>query len=125
MDYESYAWVAFMTFVLLTGFITFNLVIAVVCDAVHIVSTKMEEEKVTQRQLDGTYFVQSDSALLETAQERLLDLKQHCDELLVAQEQLSLMVHALKKEVNRSSRGVNLFVDSLNRSRENIFVSQR
>lgn len=45
MTYHSWAWAPSVTFVLLSGFVVFNLIIAVVCDAVAFTDTEATEEE--------------------------------------------------------------------------------
>jgi hypothetical protein len=54
MKIEAYAWIPFLTFIMFTGFVVFNLIVAVVCDSVTVADTdkfeKEDEEEEQERQ---------------------------------------------------------------------------
>jgi hypothetical protein len=91
MDVYSWAWAPFLSFIALTGFIVFNLIVAVVCDAVAVT------EK-TVRQLEG---IESDNPTdkLEQAQERIDLLQDHISDMLRTQQAVQDMIEVLAGEM--------------------------
>ena len=96
MHYHTWAWAPFLTFIAMTGFIVFNLIVAVVCDAVAVT------EK-TVRQLEG---LESDNPVdkLEQAQERIDLLQCHISDMLRTQQTVQDMIEIMAGEM--------LFLDS-------------
>lgn len=92
-EYEEYtwAWLPFSAFIMITGFIVFNLIVAVVCDAVAIT------EK-TVRELDG---FESDNPAhkLADAQERIDLLQCHLNDMLRTQENVQNMIELMAGEL--------------------------
>jgi hypothetical protein len=117
-EYKWYAWMVFVPFVAISGFIAFNLIIAVVCDAINIVAKQMELEKAQQSLESGSYFHESDHDALHSAQERIFDLQQHIHDLLILQEQLSITAYSLKQEYSHSFRGLGYMLDSMDQVRQ-------
>lgn len=87
MQQKSWAWIPFVTFVAIAGFIVFNLIVAVVVEAV----AATEE---TVRALDG---IESDTPQdkLEEAQERIDLLQYHLIEMMNQQEQIQAMLESM------------------------------
>mmetsp|Transcript_18595 Transcript_18595/g.38307 ORF Transcript_18595/g.38307 Transcript_18595/m.38307 type:complete len:662 (-) Transcript_18595:206-2191(-) len=88
---EKYAWITIVIFVMLAGFIVFNLIVAVVVEAV----SATEE---TVRQIDG---IESNSpaAKLAEAQERCDLLASHLNEMMEQQEQIQFMLETMAGEL--------------------------
>eukprot|EP00934_Nitzschia_sp_Nitz4_P004317 Nitzschia sp. Nitz4//scaffold89_size161592//143487//145076//NITZ4_002400-RA/size161592-processed-gene-0.24-mRNA-1//1//CDS//3329559682//4307//frame0 len=84
---EPLAWAPFSAFILITGFIVFNLIVAVVCDAVAIT------EK-TVRELDGFESDSPENKLAE-AQERIDLLQCHINDMLRTQENVQNMIELI------------------------------
>mmetsp|Transcript_16051 Transcript_16051/g.44974 ORF Transcript_16051/g.44974 Transcript_16051/m.44974 type:complete len:770 (-) Transcript_16051:1028-3337(-) len=91
MDHKDWAWAPFVAFIALTGFIVFNLIVAVVCDAVAIT------EK-TVRELDG-YETDTTEARLEEAQERIDLLQSHINDMLRTQQAVQDMIEGMAGEM--------------------------
>lgn len=91
MIHEPWAWAPFTAFIMITGFIVFNLIVAVVCDAVAVT------EK-TVRELDG---FESDNpmAKLAEAQERIDLLQCHINDMLRTQENVQNMIELMAGEL--------------------------
>ena len=91
MEQKSYAWAPFLAFIMITGFIVFNLIVAVVCDAVAITEKNV-------RELDG---IESDDprAQLDDAQERIDLLQCHISDMQKTQEAIVEMIEAMAKEL--------------------------
>jgi hypothetical protein len=91
MTIYKWAWAPLASFIALTGFIVFNLIIAVVCDAVAVT------EK-TVREMDG---IESDNPLqkLDEAQERIDLLQCHIDDMLHTQQAIQEMIEIMAGEL--------------------------
>jgi len=88
---EPYAWIPISAFVAIAGFIVFNLIVAVVVEAV----ANTEE---TVRQLDG---IESNSPIskLAEAKERVDLLQSHLNEMMEQQEQIQFMLETMAGEL--------------------------
>lgn len=91
MTYEQWAWAPFASFIMITGFIVFNLIVAVVCDAVALT------EK-TVRELDGFESDKPEHQLAE-AKERIDLLQNHINEMLRTQEQVHELIEFMAAEL--------------------------
>jgi hypothetical protein len=91
MTYHTWAWAPFVAFILITGFIVFNLIVAVVCDAVALT------EKVV-REMDG---FESDDPIkkLDEAQERIDLLQCHISDMLRTQQAVQVMIEIMAGEL--------------------------
>ena len=91
MEEHKWAWAPFATFIAMTGFIVFNLIVAVVCDAVAVT------EK-TVREMDG---IESDNPhhKLDEAQERIDLLQCHIDDMLQTQQAIQDMIEIMAGEL--------------------------
>jgi len=85
------AWITIVAFVMLAGFIVFNLIVAVVVEAV----SATEE---TVRRLDGIESNSPASQLAE-AQERVDLLQSHLNEMMEQQEQIQFMLETMAGEL--------------------------
>jgi hypothetical protein len=91
MQYRSWAWAPFTAFIAITGFIVFNLIVAVVCDAVAVT------EK-TSRELDGFESDDPEGKLIE-AQERIDLLQCHIGDMLRTQQAVQEMIDLMAGEL--------------------------
>ena len=91
MTYESWAWAPFTAFIAITGFIVFNLIVAVVCDAVAVT------EK-TVRELDG-FEADDPEVKLTEAQERIDLLQCHIGDMLRTQQAVQEMIDLMAGEL--------------------------
>ena len=66
MAQRSWAWMPFLSYIAITGFIVFNLIVAVVCDAVAVIDREVKAER------DGP--VETDASKLKEAQELIYEL---------------------------------------------------
>ena len=107
MDVYSWAWLPFITFVIITGFVVVNLIIAVICDAI---SALHDDEKA---KLHGTFedeegsSEQDDSihpALHEDVRVQLDVLEDTVDELTRMQEQTLLTLDALTRQIQQQNK---------------------
>jgi hypothetical protein len=91
MEYHNWAFAPFLSFIAITGFIVFNLIVAVVCDAVAVT------EK-TVRQMDGYEEDDTEVKIIE-AQERIDLLQSHIYDMLKTQEQVQIMIEKMAEEM--------------------------
>ena len=91
MKIHSWGWAPLVGFVSVTGFIVFNLIVAVVCDAVAIVDREAQAEKHPE--------LLTDKQSLEEAQERIWELTETVEILMMRQERLASVADMLVKEV--------------------------
>jgi hypothetical protein len=91
MIHEPWAWAPFTSFIAITGFIVFNLIVAVVCDAV-----ALTEKQV--RELDG---FESDNPehKLHQAMERVDLLQLHINDMLRTQAQVQELIEMMASEL--------------------------
>jgi hypothetical protein len=87
----DWAWAPFTFFLAISGFIVFNLIVAVVVEAVAVTEQ-------TVRALDGLE-PNSPAAKLEEAQERIDLLRYHVDEMMKTQEQIQSMLELMAGEM--------------------------
>jgi hypothetical protein len=88
---HKWAWAPLLAFIAITGFIVFNLIVAVVCDAVAVT------EK-TVRQMDGYEEDNTEIKIIE-AQERIDLLQSHINDMLKTQEQVFTMIEKMAEEL--------------------------
>jgi hypothetical protein len=88
---HKWAWAPLLAFIAITGFIVFNLIVAVVCDAVAVT------EKTT-RQMDGYEEDNTEIKIIE-AQERIDLLQSHINDMLKTQEQVHTMIEKMAEEL--------------------------
>ena len=86
MNVYSWAWLPFVCFVMITSFIVFNLIIAVICDAVAVLHESGEDG-------DG------DKELKADLQKRVRELSLHAKLLMENQERIQDALEALAKSV--------------------------
>lgn len=94
----TWAWIPFLVFVVLTGFVVVNLVIAVICDAI---SALHDDEKA---KIHGTFEDTSEtSSGMPTlnVREQLDVLEGHVEELTRLQEETILALDALTRQVRQ------------------------
>mmetsp|Transcript_26249 Transcript_26249/g.36991 ORF Transcript_26249/g.36991 Transcript_26249/m.36991 type:complete len:413 (+) Transcript_26249:181-1419(+) len=94
MAIKDWAWAPFLVFINITGFIVFNLIVAVVCDAVAVVERQSKAEEEESAELD------MESQLCH-AQLRMNCLTKHVDKMLADQEKMQAMLHSVGAELKR------------------------
>ena len=92
MEYYDWAWIPFVSFILASGFIVFNLIIAVVCDAVAVA-----EEM--SREMDGTA-EEAPEVKLYQAQERINKLGNRIADMLDTQKDMQDLLQELATEIH-------------------------
>ena len=93
MAERSWAWAPILAFISVTGFIVFNLIVAVVCDAVAVVDREVQAEKMGEFETDTTK--------LEKAQERIWDMTEHVELMLQSQKELHQVLEKLNTEMEQ------------------------
>jgi hypothetical protein len=100
MDVYTWAWLPFVVFVIVTGFVVVNLIIAVICDAI---SALHDDEKAklhgTFEEEEATQNESTHSALQGDVREQLLSLENHVEELTKMQEQTLHSVAMLTRQI--------------------------
>jgi hypothetical protein len=95
MEQRSWAWMPFVSFIAITGFIVFNLIVAVVCDAVSVVDQQSRADKAGN--------VETDLMKLHHAQERLQELSETVDDMRTRHEKLQRTILLLGTTLQSSS----------------------
>lgn len=117
IEYKPWAWAPFLCFIAISGFIVYNLIVAVVVEAVAVTEQ-------TVRALDG---IEPDSptAKLEEAEERLDMLRYHVEDMMRTQGQIQSMLEVLAGEMMnletermRAEEREKLFRTEMNRRNE-------
>jgi len=93
INQRNWAWAPIVSFIMITGFIVFNLIIAVVCDAVAVVD---RDHRLEEMEAAGE---QTDAAKLEGAQKRMWDITHEVHTLRKRQQELHLAVTFLAREI--------------------------
>jgi len=101
MEIHKWAWLPFIVFVIITGFVVVNLIIAVICDAI---AALHDDEKA---KLHGTFEDSETSendesmhpAMQEDVREQLDTLENHVDELTQMQEQTLITLETLARQL--------------------------
>ena len=122
----SWSWLPFVAFIVATAFVVVNLIIAVICDAVHVLGSEdkagLYGEQVEGNQLKATKSKSNDqfemnssplATVMETPstsdsrEQRLRELQQNLDEMISIQNQMTDMIVLLTKKVKEKQGGVN------------------
>lgn len=96
MEERSWAWAPILAFLSVTGFIVFNLIVAVVCDAVAVVDREVQAERLGEFETDTTK--------LEKAQERIWDMTEHVERMMHAQRELQDVLAKLAADLETVTR---------------------
>lgn len=92
MLYQSWAWLPSVVFVAISGFIVFNLIIAVICDAVAIIEQEKNDDD------SGTGRGDEDVNIDEASQKRIYELSRQMMGLVQTQREMQLQIEHLAKE---------------------------
>lgn len=90
-EQKKWAWIVFVSFIMIAGFIVFNLIVAVVVEAV-------AATEDTVRALDGLEDESPEARLME-AQERIDLLQLHLNDMMDQQEQIQFMLETMAGEL--------------------------
>mmetsp|Transcript_23605 Transcript_23605/g.51148 ORF Transcript_23605/g.51148 Transcript_23605/m.51148 type:complete len:531 (+) Transcript_23605:236-1828(+) len=93
MEERSWAWAPILAFLSVTGFIVFNLIVAVVCDAVAVVDREVQAERLGEFETDTTK--------LEKAQERIWDMTEHVEQMMHSQKELQQVLAQLAEDLEK------------------------
>jgi hypothetical protein len=108
-----WAWVPFIIFIIITGFVVVNLIIAVICDAVHVLGNENKaglygldgEESLLSKKDKPFYIndqVQEAPSSQSTATQRLEELQQQLDEMVMVQDQMRRTIEVLSSRLTFS-----------------------
>ena len=105
----KWAWLPFVVFVIVTGFVVVNLIIAVICDAI---SALHDDEKAKLHGTnvpDATTEHDSDDEDHMDIREKLTSLEHNVDELAILQEQTLQTMAALSQQLAQTNRNLYLW----------------
>jgi hypothetical protein len=100
MHLKTWAWVPFLAFISVTGFIVFNLIVAVVCDAVKVVDQQVKREKELELEAQAGGPAETDLSKLSEAQERIWELTDHIEMMRIHHKELQGVVALLASELS-------------------------
>mmetsp|Transcript_4257 Transcript_4257/g.9637 ORF Transcript_4257/g.9637 Transcript_4257/m.9637 type:complete len:404 (-) Transcript_4257:239-1450(-) len=114
MTYQSWAWLPSLVFVAISGFIVFNLIIAVICDAVAIIEQEKNDDEadgIGSAVINGGPGVHLD----ESSQKRIFELNRQMVSLVQTQRNMQLQIEHLARvlELPPTDDSVNGDDDSL------------
>mmetsp|Transcript_10745 Transcript_10745/g.31805 ORF Transcript_10745/g.31805 Transcript_10745/m.31805 type:complete len:406 (-) Transcript_10745:304-1521(-) len=95
MEVYYWSWILFMIFLSISGFIVFNLIIAVVVDAVALIEREQKETDEDDEETTSDMYIDS------SADERIQELKDQVSELLQKHEDMQTSMERLAQEVYR------------------------
>ena len=99
MEVYSWAWLPFVVFVAISGFIVFNLIIAVVCDAVAVIEQEKHDEEAEAA-------AAADAVLDEATQEKITHLTAQMEGLVLAQHEIQQQIDRLTKQYFELQGGI-------------------
>lgn len=91
MAQRKWAWFPFVVFVMVSGFIVFNLIIAVVCDAVAVIEREAHQEEKD----DST----CDDSVLSNAQGRINDISEQFSSIAQQQREMQQSLEAIARDL--------------------------
>ena len=108
MEAYHWAWLPFIVFVIVTGFVVVNLIIAVICDAISALHDTEKDklhgvhvpDAVTDRESEGS---EEEATYI---QRQLGSLERHVDELSLMQEQTLQTMAALAQQLAQTNRAL-------------------
>lgn len=121
MAQQSWAWIPFLAFIMITGFMVFNLIIAVICDAVSIVDQVARQREARARGI----ILESPEQQLDYAHQRMDVLTERVDHMVKTQIEMREVLALLTSEISRMDQDPTLppprpFADRGNSSGESL-----
>jgi len=107
MVFKSWAWFPFIVFVIVTGFVVVNLIIAVICDAISALHDDEKAKLHGSNVPDATTDQESEEESTDI-REQLGALEHHVDELTIMQEQTLQTMAALSQQLSQTNRNLLL-----------------
>mmetsp|Transcript_20982 Transcript_20982/g.37909 ORF Transcript_20982/g.37909 Transcript_20982/m.37909 type:complete len:400 (-) Transcript_20982:261-1460(-) len=107
MDELWWAWAPFVMFIMLTGFIVFNLIIAVVCDAVAVIENKEDLlgpdffgcKEMVEEEVNGVFpDTANDNGTTSYEEELVENLAERISSVLNSQKEMLAMLEAITKD---------------------------
>eukprot|EP00571_Detonula_confervacea_P009381 CAMPEP_0172325084 /NCGR_PEP_ID=MMETSP1058-20130122/53125_1 /TAXON_ID=83371 /ORGANISM="Detonula confervacea, Strain CCMP 353" /LENGTH=548 /DNA_ID=CAMNT_0013041539 /DNA_START=39 /DNA_END=1682 /DNA_ORIENTATION=+ len=106
---DPWAWMPFVVFIVITGFVIVNLMIAVICDAVHVLGNEGKarlegygSEDFPSRSMWGNSY-EGDTNHATGAEHRLQQLQQQLDEMVMMQEQMRTTIEVLITQLQENA----------------------
>ena len=133
LEYYSWAWFPFIVFIVITGFVVVNLMIAVICDAVHVLGKDVKEGLVGSEtssypdyepQSDDMAALSRDSDMVippNYTQQRLEELQMQLDDMVILQGHMQKTIELLIRKIKDNAANEAAFFAS--REAESIEVS--
>ena len=103
MAQRSWAWFPFLAYIMITGFMVFNLIIAVICDAVSIIDRVARDREARAAGI----VLETPEQELYYAQQRMDILSDRVDHMLKSQKEIQEMLELLASEVYRLDNPLN------------------
>lgn len=97
MAQRSWAWLPFLAYIMITGFMVFNLIIAVICDAVSIIDRVARDREARAAGI----VLETPEQQLYYAQQRMDILSDRIDHMLKSQKEIQEMLELLASEIYR------------------------
>jgi hypothetical protein len=101
--YDEYwwSWIPFVAFVVVTAFVFVNLIVAVICDAVHVMSdrglaglTGYDEDEITKIRIRGPLELSPRASNLALGQ-KLREIERSIDEIVSIQNQMVMIINKI------------------------------
>ena len=108
MAVYSWAWLPFVIFVIVTGFVVVNLIIAVICDAISALHDDEKAKLHGSNVPDATTEQESEDEDHMDIREKLTSLEQNVDELAIMQEHTLQTMAALSQQLAQTNRNLIL-----------------
>jgi len=105
MAVYAWAWLPFVVFVVVTGFVVVNLIIAVICDAISALHDDEKAKLHGGHVPDATTDQESEAESMDI-REQLGALEHHVDELTMMQEQTLQTMAALSQQLAQTNRNL-------------------
>lgn len=103
MAQRSWAWLPFLAYIMITGFMVFNLIIAVICDAVSIIDRVARDREARAAGI----VLETPEQQLYYAQQRMDILSDRIDHMLKSQKEIQEMLELLASEIYRVDNPLN------------------
>ena len=120
----SWAWMPFVLFIIITGFVVVNLIIAVICDAVHVLGQD-DKECIQGYESDVSPLLESDEGPYQddypppnAAEQRIGHLQMQLDEMVLVQDQMKETIELLIQRLQENAARERALLSEQKDSRE-------
>lgn len=109
---HSWAWVFFLMFIIVTAFVVVNLIIAVICDAVHVMGNDskaglvgFESEELRSIGMESDLYDGGVNKMTNPAstEQRLQDLQRQLEEMVLVQDQMKTTIEVLMQQLSQNA----------------------